>query len=169
MDVVLKRWVSLGLKRWYPPLHHQLGYPLIELSTIKKSVRFFASKLTAATKKIINLCLELTRFGMSSNLIYFGGEYYEYHGEEKEEQGLAIGGYGLAFLSNLVASYLFEKAKAILNPKTYHGIYRDDGPVVFKGKKSAKEVKYWLEEFQQTVNRAAGNQHLQIHRGNMDN
>ena len=34
--------------------------------------------------------------------------------------------------------------------------------VVFKGKKLAKEVKYWLEEFQQTVNRAAGNHHLQF-------
>ena len=44
---------------------------------------------------------------MSSTLISFDGKYYEYHGEKKEEQGLAIGGYELDFLSNLVASYLF--------------------------------------------------------------
>ena len=44
----------------------------------------------------------------------------------------------------------------------YHVIYRDDGLVVFKGKKKASEIKDWLEEFQKTVNTAAGNQHLQF-------
>ena len=58
-------------------------YPLIKPSTIKKAVRFFASKLTAATKKNINLCLELIRFGMRSTLISSDGKYYEYHGGEK--------------------------------------------------------------------------------------
>ena len=64
-----------------------------------------------------------------------------------EEQGLAIGGYESAFLANLVESYLFEKAKANFHLTTYQGIYRDDGLVVFTGKKSAREVKHWLEEF----------------------
>ena len=54
-------------------------YPSIKLSTIKKVVRFFARTLTTATKKTINLCLELIRFVMSSTLICFDGEYYEYH------------------------------------------------------------------------------------------
>ena len=99
---------------------------------------------------------------MSSTLISFDGEYYKYHSVEREEQGLAIGGYEPAFLSDLVASYLFEKYKANFHPTTYHGIYIDDGLVVFTGKKSATEIKYCLEEFQQTVNRAAGNQHLQF-------
>ena len=58
-------------------------YPSVKLSTIKKSVRFFTRKLTAATKKTINLCLELIRFRMSSTLISFDGEYYEYHSGEK--------------------------------------------------------------------------------------
>ena len=79
-------------------------YPSIKIATIKKAVRFFARTLTTATKKTINLCLELINFGMSSTLIFFDGEYYEYHGGEKEEQGLAIGGYESAFLANLVAS-----------------------------------------------------------------
>ena len=34
--------------------------------------------------------------------------------------------------------------------------------VVFKGKKKASEIKDWLEEFQQTVNTAVGNQHLKF-------
>ena len=131
-------------------------YPSMKLSTIKKSLRFFAIKHTTATKKTINLCLELIRFGMSSTLTSFDGDYYEYNSGKKEEQGLAIGGYELAFFANLVASYLFEKFKAILNPTTYHGIYHYYSLVVFKGNKSVNEIKYWLEEFQQTVNIAAG-------------
>ena len=59
----------------------------------------------------MNLCMELIHFGMSSTLISFGSEYYEYHDREIEEQGLAIGGYESAFLADLVASYLFEKSK----------------------------------------------------------
>ena len=40
---------------------------------------------------------------MSSTLISFDGEYYKYHGGEREEQGLAIGGES-AFLADLVVS-----------------------------------------------------------------
>ena len=76
--------------------------------------------------------------------ISFDGEYYEYHRGEREEQGLAIGGYESAFLADLVASYLFEKSNANFRPTIYHGIYRDDGLVVFKGKKKASEIKDWL-------------------------
>ena len=34
--------------------------------------------------------------------------------------------------------------------------------MVFKGKKKASEIKDWIEKFQQTVNTAAGNQHLKF-------
>ena len=60
---------------------------------------------------------------MRPTLISFDGEYYEYHGGEREEQWLAIGGYESAFLAELAATYLFEKAKANFRPKIYHGIY----------------------------------------------
>ena len=80
----------------------------------------------------------------------------------REEQGLAIGWYKSAFLADLVASYLFEKAKANFRPTIYLGIYRDDGLLVFKGKRKSSEIRDWLEEFRQTVNKAAGNQHLQF-------
>ena len=43
-----------------------------------------------------------------------------------------------------------------------YSIYKDDGLVVFNGKKRVKEIKNWSEEFQKTVNRSAGNQHLQF-------
>ena len=98
-------------------------YPSIKLATINKAVRFFARKLTSEVKKTINLCLDLIQFGMSFTLISFNGEYYEYHGREREKQGLAIGGYEYAFQEDLVASYLFEKASPIFSPTIYHEIY----------------------------------------------
>ena len=49
-------------------------YPFIKLATIRKAVIFFAKKLTEATKKTINLCLEFIHFEISSTLIYFDGK-----------------------------------------------------------------------------------------------
>ena len=60
-------------------------YPSIKLATIRKAVRYCARKLTSETKKTIKLCLELIHFGMSSTLISFDGEYYEYPGKEREK------------------------------------------------------------------------------------
>ena len=65
-------------------------------------------------------------------------------------------------MADLVDSYLFEKSKPIFRPTIYHGIYRDDCLAVFRGLKKASEIKDWIEEFQQTVNTAAGNQHLKF-------
>ena len=59
---------------------------------------------------------------MRSTLIYFDWYYYEHHGIENKEQGLAIGGYESTFPSNLVASYMFDKSKYLLNQTTYHVI-----------------------------------------------
>ena len=68
----------------------------------------------------------------------------------------------MAFLSNLVASYLFDKSNIIINRTTYHGIYCYGGLVVFKGKKIVQKNKYWLVEYQQTVYKSAGNQNVQF-------
>ena len=35
----------------------------------------------------------------------------------------------------------FEKFKTLLNTSTYHGIYQDEGLVVFKGNKIVKEIQ----------------------------
>ena len=53
----------------------------------------------------------------------------------------------MAFLTNLIAYYLFEKSKTLINLATYHGIYRNDGMVVFKGKNIVQEIKDGLVEF----------------------
>ena len=72
-------------------------YPCMKLATIRKAVRFFARKLTVETNKTINLCLKLIHFVMSSTLIPFYGNYYEYNVGDREEQGLTIGEYESAF------------------------------------------------------------------------
>ena len=97
-----------------------------------------------------------------STLIYFNRKYYKYNGGEKEEQELAIGGYELAFLADLVASHIFDKSRTLLNPTTHHVFYQDDGLVVLKGNKIVQEIKYWLEKFQKAMDKAAVNQHLQF-------
>ena len=66
----------------------------------------------------------------------------------------------MALLTYLVASYLFEKLKTLLNRETYHGIYKYDGLVAFKVKNSVQKIKDWLADFQQTVDKTAGNQNL---------
>ena len=68
-------------------------HPSIKLATIIKVVIFFSRKLTTSTNNTVNIFLELSRLGMISTLIYFDREYYQYHGNEKEEKGLAIGIY----------------------------------------------------------------------------
>ena len=50
----------------------------------------------------------------------------------------------------------------ILNQITYHVSYRNDGLKFFKGKKNAQDLIYWLEKFQQIVDKVVGNLHLQV-------
>ena len=44
----------------------------------------------------------------------------------------------------------------------YHGIYQYGGLVVFKENNKLQEIRKWLNEFQQKVNKAAVNWHLQF-------
>ena len=85
-------------------------YLSIKLTKIKKAVIYFTKLLIAATKKTTNLCLELIRFGFSSTLIYFDGDYYECHWGEKMEEGLEIVWYESYLLVNLVDYDQFEKS-----------------------------------------------------------
>ena len=119
-------------------------YPPIKPVMINKAAQFFSKGLTTVYKNTTNLCLELIRFSMISTLIYFDGEYYKYLGEKKE-QGLAIGEYYPTLLTNLVASYLFIKAKNNFFQNINQGIYQYERLVIFKGNKSFKEIRDSLE------------------------
>ena len=68
----------------------------------------------------------------------------------------------MAFLVNLVLDYRIEESKDLLNQTTCHGIYRNDGMLVFNIKKSIQEIRDCLVEFQQIVDKVAGKKNLQF-------
>ena len=79
-----------------------------------------------------------------------------------------IGGYKSKFLADLVASYLFEKAKAHFHPTIYHGIYRNDGLVVFKGSDKCKRDKRLVIRAPENSGLGIGKPTPQSHRGNLE-
>ena len=111
-------------------------FPSIKFPVAKKDIQFYTKNLPKLEMIKIKLCLKLIGFGMSSTLLNFQDKYYEYGDEGLETKGLAIGGYESAFLVDLVASYLLEVTNNQFKEVMWRGIYRDDGLLVFKGKKS---------------------------------
>ena len=57
---------------------------------------------------------------------------------------------------------MFEKCSNQFKEVLWKGIYRDNGLLLFKGKKSLSEIKRWREDFQIRVHKIAGNQYLQF-------
>ena len=100
---------------------------------------------------------------MSSTLLTFMDEYYEYDGDlDPEEKGLTIGGYESAWLADLVGAFVLEKTKKSFKNTRYHGLYRDDGFAVFKSNLSFEEICNWREDFQNNVNKITGGDYLQF-------
>ena len=97
---------------------------------------------------------------MSSTVLTFEEKYFEYGEKGIKTKGLAIGGYKLDFLANLLDPYLFEEGNNQFKEILLQGIYRDLGLLVFKGKKSLSEIKIWREDFQSRVNKIAGKLYL---------
>ena len=65
---------------------------------------------------------------------------------------LTIGGYESAWLANLVAAYIFEKAAELFNETScYHGIYRDDRIAVLSGQWTDHDICRWFDTFQLSV------------------
>eukprot|EP00957_Ditylum_brightwellii_P178638 13606768-Ditylum_brightwellii.AAC.1 len=103
---------------------------------------------------------------MKSTLIQFKGQYFIYQGAAKEKEisdedvALAIGAYKSAFLANSVASYVFEETVECFVKCIYRGIYRDDGLVVFAGRRNKHEIQAWLRKYQSLVNKLEGGDYL---------
>ena len=110
-------------------------YPSIKFPLVKKNISFYTRKLTKQTTTKIDLCLRLIGFGMNSTLLNFQDKYYEYGEEGFETKGLVIGGYELAFLADFLDSYLFEVTNNKFKEFLWRRIYRDDGLLVFKGRR----------------------------------
>ena len=101
---------------------------------------------------------------MSSTLITFQDKYFKYKGQcrDPDNQGLAISRYESTFLVDLVASYVLEKCSNEFKNTLYHGIYRDDGLIVFNSKLTQHQISSWLTKFQKQANHHAGGTFLQF-------
>ena len=79
-----------------------------------------------------------------------------------ETKGLANGGHESAFLEDLLASYLLEVTSNQFKEFLWRGICRDDGLLVFKGRRSISEIRIWRDKFQEEIGEIAGNDYLQF-------
>ena len=85
--------------------------------------------------KKIDLCLKLIGFGISSTILNFRENVYDYGWEGLEKKGLEIRSYESALLANLVASYLFEVTNNQFKEFLWRGIYRDNIFLALKGRR----------------------------------
>ena len=94
-------------------------------------------------------------------LLIFKDKYFECNGGYSiNEKILPIGGYELAFLADLDASYLFEVIRNKFYFYKYYIIYKDDRLVVFQGIWTTCQIKKWLLDLQSHINTFVGNAHL---------
>eukprot|EP00957_Ditylum_brightwellii_P098473 7502150-Ditylum_brightwellii.AAC.1 len=110
-------------------------YPSVWVTLICKAFNHYAKNLPATARETIDLCMDIMQFGMKSTLIQFRGQYFVYQGAAKGKElpnkdvALAIGAYELAFLANIIASYVFEETEECFERCVFRGIYRDNGLV----------------------------------------
>ena len=124
-------------------------YPSVSCRMIEKAVWFFAEDLDENVKKKLKVSLELLKIGMSTQTVQFNGTYCKCVGssDDTDDPGLTIGGYELAFLSDLVAAFVFEE----ISPKLFddnfllNKIYRDNGMLVTKEKWDTMRFKRWID------------------------
>jgi hypothetical protein len=97
----------------------------------------------------------------------FQGQYFEHNGLngdiDPNERALTIGGFESAWLADVVAAYILEVTNHRFRRTTiFAGIYRDDGLLVFKGKRSASEIHKWLQELQTEINETVEGTYFQV-------
>eukprot|EP00957_Ditylum_brightwellii_P210578 15365129-Ditylum_brightwellii.AAC.1 len=131
-------------------------YPSCKLKLIKQAFRHYARNLPPKDKKKIEKCIEMIAFGMKATLICYQDEYFNYKGivEEngvdgnKDENGLAIGGYESAFCVDVGATYVYKMNENILNKLQFAGTYQDNGLTIFRERLSHRQAIHWLHHFQ---------------------
>ena len=117
----------------------EVMYPSVSFRMVEKAVVFFLKDCPEEDKQLARRCLDMLKFGMGNTLITFEGKYWECGGDKDVyNKGLTIGGYESAWLADLVAAYVLENTQSFFEEAKFDGIYRDDGLVVFNGKKSTE-------------------------------
>eukprot|EP00957_Ditylum_brightwellii_P055442 4200966-Ditylum_brightwellii.AAC.1 len=103
-------------------------------------------------------------FGMKTTLVHFQDKYYNYNGvvkenggiENKDNNGLAIGAFEVAFFIDIGATYIYEMCKEIIKTFKYMGMLCDDGLTIFQGQSSIKQTISWFCDFQLQVDEVVG-------------
>ena len=146
---------SLDIVNMYPSITHRL---------VREAITFFCKDLLSEDeKRIIEAALEMQKFSMGNTLITFREKYYEYGVQSNpDDRGLTIGGYDSAWLADMVAGYILERAQHLFDDTLFFGIYRDDGNVVFDGNREIDELKTWHANFQSKVNEIVGDDSIKF-------
>ena len=112
-------------------------------------------KLPDLKQERINKCLDILQFSMGNTKATFQDKYYKYGVNANPNCcGLTIGGFELAFLADLEASYIFDKLNYLLERHVYFiGTYRDNELLVFHVRKTHEWLTRWLATFQQGIDR----------------
>jgi hypothetical protein len=80
-------------------------YLSVRFKLVRKAVRYYSQQLSLDLQDTIDECLGMISFGMTSTLFTFQDRYYEYDGnEDQDNRGLTIGGYESAWLADLTWS-----------------------------------------------------------------
>lgn len=89
-------------------------YPMSKYEDVVKAVRHYSRVLDDYDRASVEQLLDMLKFSMGNTICQFGGNYYEYCGdEEPDRRGLSIGGFESAFLADLLASYLLDMTSII--------------------------------------------------------
>jgi hypothetical protein len=142
-------------------------YPSTRFKLIQKAVTHFSKGLPRDVRDRVKRCLSLIKFGMGHSLCMFRGRYFEYNGLngdiDPNERALTIGGFESAWLADLVASYILDVTNHRFRRTTvYAGIYRDDGLLVFRGKRTVAEIHRWWQSLQHEINEIAEGSYFQV-------
>ena len=130
---------------------------------VERDVTYYSRGFPWELKDLIRICLSFIRYSMGHTLVTFRGEFFEYGiNEDIDSKGLTIGGYESAWLADLVAGFVLELNRRAFVNCVFDGIYRDDGLMVMRGKRSQEEVLLWLDRFQRRVDATLGSDRLQF-------
>ena len=110
-----------------------------------KAVRYYTKGFSEEDKMRVEAGLDMLKFSMFNCLINFGPDYFQY-GKDKDplKKVLPIGGFGTAWLADLIACYILEKTGQVwLNEFAYFKIYRDGGCALARNKTVRRLNSQW--------------------------
>ncbi len=121
-------------------------YPQCQFKVTQRWGKLYASVLPELKCEQINKCLDILCFSMGNTIVSFQDKYYEYGVDSvPDRHGLTIGGFELAFLAHLEATYIFDKLNMLLTRHIrFIGTYRDGEIIIFRGRRTTRWLTQWV-------------------------